>query len=225
MALVAPGALLTCGALALALCAAPWLATRVCVAPAVQWAALTLLPLHAVAALLWRSPARHRMPPLALAVMMADALGAGVLLGGDLQPLSPGGPVALVVLLMILVTGGRDAVLWGVLVTVLGTGCSLLGQVSALLAIAPLPLPPSALLEVETVFAGVQVSPVADRTFSTTLSIEPNFAGLPACGLTSGLFMPALAIALLAACVGAGVSIGRVRGAQAAMESRPGEVG
>jgi len=212
MELVGPGALVTCGVMVLAICVAPWLTAHLCVAAAARSAALILLPVHVLAGALLLLYSRRSWPPiLSVAVLMLDAAGAGLLLGSDFHLMSPGWPAALVVLLMILVTGGERAALSGVLLLVLGAGGSMFGRLPALLAAAPVDQPAATLLEVETDFGGSPASALAVTTVATELSIERSFAGSPVCGATTELLMPALAIALLSTGIGTGVAIMRLR--------------
>ncbi|MFI5397231.1 MAG: hypothetical protein ACHQ9S_16960 [Candidatus Binatia bacterium] len=216
-AVAAPGALLTCSVLAITLGAAPWLTRFAQVAPAVRMAALALLLMHMATAVLVSQPGRQWAALLALAVLVLDALGAGILLGADLQPRSPVLVMAFVVLLMNMMVGGWLAVLDGVIAVGFGTSGAMLGGVTGLLTRSPTVWLPRTVLDVELLFAGVPAVGLSAPPLPTTLSVEPQFAGVPAVTSTSELFMPALAAALFAVCVGTGVTLLRARKAREAV--------
>jgi hypothetical protein len=216
-ALTAPGMLLTRSIVALALIVTPWLTALVYVAPVARNAAAGLLLLHVCGT---RFLVRHRQRAAATlvfgGVLMADALCAGVLLGADLRLRGPATPIALVVVAMSFgVQEWSGALLCTAVTGAAAAATAWSDRIGPLIAWTQPSFSPS--LSVESFFAGAPVS-VAPG-LPTVLSVETLFAGVPAIDRSAPLYMPALAIALFALCVGSGASLLRVRRALAAGEA------
>jgi hypothetical protein len=217
VAVAAPGALLTCSLLAITLIAAPWLTRLAHVAPVVRLLALALLPVHLATAVLVLQRGKLWPPMLALALLVLDAFGAGILLGADFQLRSPALAIVFVVLLMNLMAGGWLAALDGAIAIGFGTSGAMLAGASGLVAQSPTVWLPKTVLDPELVFAGVPALGLSAPPLPTTLHVEPYFAGVSAVTSTSQLFIPACAIALFAVCMGTGVTLLRARKARAAI--------
>lgn len=239
LTLTAPGLLLTCGIVALALSIAPALTTAVFVAPVVRTAAVVLLLLHVVSTVLmvWRS--RRWPKAILLGLLGIDALLCGVLAGAERQLLGPA--VALVVagLAVSLAAGGGRALLCGAVVAGIGAGMAILSGTPAPVAFLPRlafhtalsveagfagvpavdPTLPSfaTTLRVETSFAGASAIDAAVVSLPTRLSVETAFGVVPARAWSLPLFMPALAVTLVAVCIGAAASLLRLRTARSAV--------
>lgn len=233
LALTAPGALVTCAVITLALVGAhrymPWIV----ISPAVRQAAVALLIVHVVvtiAVVLW--PGRWWTAFLFLGLLAADALLCGMLVGAEGR-----GPAALLAfgvlvislevggwlgaaLSVVAVSSGAVAAIWW------GIGCPL---------VLPAALSFPTALAVETSFAGGAMlsAPVASFpttlsvetsivgvpgvTFPTGLSVETWMAGMPAFASPGELFIPVLSVVLAALCLGLTTSMWRVRRARTAV--------
>lgn len=216
LVLTAPGILLALLLLALAVVATPWITSFVLVAPGVRAAAAALLLAHGGAIILVLR--RGRLWPAAaafLTVLALDGFCAGLLLGADLQLGSPAVSICLALLAMSLMAGG-----WRV---GLGSGLAVCAGIETAMyrGLGPLVLSPvmsvPTTLSVETSFANAPA--VMPPSFLTTLSVETLYGGSPVAAFSSSvpLFMPVLAIMLLAICLGAGLNLLRARKARAAV--------
>jgi hypothetical protein len=216
LVLTAPGILLASVLLALTLIAAPWLTSFVLVAPGVCATTSVLLLAHGVTAILvvWRG---GRWPAAAafLAVLALDAFCAGLLLGADLQTGSPAISICLAVLAMSLMAGGWPVGLGSVLAVCAGIETAMYRGLGPLVLSPVMSVPTT--LSVETSFANAPA--VMPPSFLTTLSVETLYGGSPVAAFSSSvpLFMPVLAIMLLAICLGAGLNLLRARKARAAV--------
>ncbi|MFI5396652.1 MAG: hypothetical protein ACHQ9S_14050 [Candidatus Binatia bacterium] len=215
--LTAPGILLALVLLSLGLIAAPWLTRFVQVAPGVRSTAAALLLAHGVARVL--AARRGRWWPAAVAftaVLALDAFCAGLLLGADLQAGSPAIAICLAVLAMSLMAGGWPVGLGSVLALCAGIGTAMSRGLTPLLLSPVMWLPTT--LSVETSFANAPAPAVTAPAFLTTLSVETLYGGSPVVfGSSVPLFMPVLAIILLAISIGAGLNLLRARKARAAV--------
>ena len=217
LALTAPGALLALGLLALMLVAAPWMSGLVHVAARVRFVAGVLLLAHGVAAIVALTRG-ERAPTAAavVAVLVADAFGAGVLFGADLRMNTPGVPICLAVLAMSLMAGGSAAGAASVLAVGAGIG------VAQAFGLAPLMVAPAVwfptTLSVETSFANVPALAPAPPVFATMLSVETMYAGrfVSSIGSSVPLFLPAMAVVSVAMCIGVAVNLLWVRKARGA---------
>lgn len=209
-ALMAPGMLLTRSIVTLTLIVVPWLSASIYVAAGVRAAAAAMLLLHVGST---RVIVRNRQRLAANAfwgVLGIDAFASGLLLATAPQLRGPAVPLMLVVLAMSFEGGGG----WGLLLCTLvmsvtaaaAAWCEVAGPVIVSTALSFSPV-----LSVETFFAGGPTSGAPG--LSTTLSVETLFAGVPVLDRGAPLFVPALALGLIALCVGGGVSLLRVRSA------------
>jgi hypothetical protein len=214
---MAPGILLAQALGVLALIAAPWLTMAVYVVPAVKLIAAALLLMQAVtcAFVLWGG---GRAAVVAfMAVLMVEALGAGLLLGEDLQPWSPTTAICLAIVVMSVMAGSGLGGLASVLAIAVGVGLAMHpGPAGPLLRSAMLVL--GAALGVDTSIANAPPLATTAVSFPTMLSVEASYAGSPVVvGASAPLFLPALAIALLVVLIGGGLNMLRARKAAAAV--------
>jgi len=217
LTLTAPGALLTLGLLALMLVAAPWLSGGVHVAARVRFVAAALLILHGVtASLVLRREGQWLAATAVVGLFAMDALGAGILLGADLRLTSPGVALCLAVLVMSLMAGGATVGTANLLVACAGIIAAQYGGLMPLVVSPAVSFPTT--LSVEPSYANVPALASAGPAFATMLSVEPTYAGhmVLSFGSSAALFLPALAVALVAMCLGLGVNLlwaHKVRGA------------
>lgn len=216
-ALTAPGMLLTRSIVMLTLIVAPWVTALVYVAPVVRVTTAALLLLHLVSTrFIVRNSQRPSMRLAFCGLLAIDALLSGVLLGTDPRLGGPAAPLSAVVLAMSFGAAGWFALLLcalATLVTAVTTAwCAVAGPLllSMTLSFAPT-------LSLETFVAGAPASTALG--VPTALSVETVFAGVPAIDRGATLFVPALAIALIALCVGSGASLLRVRRTLSAVAS------
>jgi hypothetical protein len=233
LALTAPGALVTCAIISLALLLIPELTPRVIVPPAVRYAAAGLLLVHAaLTGVLVLKPGQWLVALLFLFLLATDAGLCGVLLNGPEHRLAL--LVAVAVLVMSLEVGGWLAAALTVAATAVGTGVAAVWGISSALVV-PIAVAFPTTLAVETSFAGhaVVAAPavsfatrlsvdtsragVPALTFPTVLSVETWVAGGPAFASPEGLFIPGLALVLVALCLGLATSLWRVRKARTAV--------
>jgi hypothetical protein len=219
LGVTAPGILLAQALGVLALVAAPWLTMAVYVAPAVKLIAAALLLVQAVTCIfLLRGGGRAAVVAF-MTLLTVEALGAGLLLGVDLHPRSPTTAICLAMLVMSVMAGSWRGGLASVLAIAVGVG----------LATHPGPAGPlfhSAMLELGAALGLGTVIPNAPPlattavSFPTMLSVETSYGGSPVfVGASAPLFLPALAIALLAVVIGGGLNVLRARKATAAVAS------
>ena len=215
LTLTAPGALVTCAIIMLALLGAPRLTPLVIVSPAVRHVAATLLLLHvALTGVLALKPGQRLVALLFLGLLAADALLCGMLFRASHEGLAP--LLACAVLVISLEAGGWPAAA----MTVVATGAGAIaaawwGIHAALFVPAAVSFPTT--LAVETSFAGGAVVAAATApalTFPTTLSVETWMGGTPALAAPEELFIPTLALVLAALCLGLTTSLWRVRKAR-----------
>jgi len=219
LVLTAPGILLTQAVLALALIAGPWFVEALDVAPGVRLSVGALLVVHCVTTLLvLRRGGQRPVAALFLAMLVVDALGAGVVLGADWQLRSPAISICMVVVAVSLMAAGWAAALASVVATAAGVGVAMHAGIAAPLVRAAT-LWFNTTLAVETSFANTPVLAMPVVSFPTTLSVETLYAGQSVLGVgpSAPLFLPALVIAFVAVGFGAGVNVGRSRKARAAM--------
>jgi hypothetical protein len=216
LVLTAPGILLPLLLLALAVVATPWITSFVLVAPGVRATAAALLLAHGgVIILVLR---RGRQWPAAaafLTVLALDGFCAGMLLGADLQLGSPAVSICLALLAMSLMAGGWRVGLGSVLAVCAGIETAMYRGLEPLVLSPVMSVPTT--LSVETSFANAPA--VMPPSFLTTLSVETLYGGSPVAAFSSSapLFMPVLAIMLLAICLSAGLNLLRARKAGAAV--------
>jgi hypothetical protein len=202
------------------LIAAPWLSSAVQVAPSVRATAASLLLAHGVAAVLVLTRGRQWFATASvLALLGVDALGAGLLFGADVQATSPAISLCLAVLLLSSLAGGWLAGLVSTLAAAVGVAVATYGGFAPLLLSAAVWFPTT--LSVETSFANVRALAVVARSVPTMLSIETFYRGSPilSVGSSAPLFIPVLAMTLVAICIGAGANLlwaRKARGAVAA---------
>jgi hypothetical protein len=233
LALTAPGALVTCAIVTLALLVVPTLTPLVVVPRGVQLGAAGLLLAHAgVTVLLDLRPGRTWEAVVFLSLLGLEALLCGMLLAGPQDGLTP--LLACAILVMSLEVGGWLTAGLSVAASVLGALAATWWGISVAL-VMPVAASLPTTLAVETSFAGAAVimaPPVAfssainvnaapaaapAATFSTQLSVETWMAGGPAFASPQELFVPALALVLVALCLGLATSTWRVRRARAAV--------
>jgi hypothetical protein len=214
---MAPGVLLAQALGVLALIAAPWLTMAVYVAPAVKLIAVVLLLMQAVTYVFVLRDGGRAAVVAFMAVLMVEALGAGLLLGVDLQPWSPTTAICLAILVMSVMAGSWLGGLASVLAIAAGVGLATQpGPAGPLLHSAVLVL--GAALGVDASIANAPPLATTAPSFPTMLSVETSYAGGPVVvGASTPLFLPALAIALLAVLIGGGVNLLRARKATAAV--------
>lgn len=216
LALTAPGALLTLALLGLILVAGPWVSGELRVDALVRACAGALLLLHAGTASAVLKPGGQRWAAAAvLALLAADALGAGVLWGADLRMDSPAMVFCVAVAAMSAMVGGAAVGVASLLTAGVGVGTA---QAVGLLplVVAPAVWFPTT-LSVETSFANVPAFASVAPAFTTMLSVETTYAGrlVSSVGSSAALFMPVVAIVLVAICLGVGVNLAwgrKVRG-------------
>jgi hypothetical protein len=214
LALTAPGFLFAQATLALVLVLTPWLTAFVYVAPSVQVVAAALLLVHCVSAVAMTANPRHwPLTVVAFMLLVLDAVLCGFLIAGSAHPRGAAAPVAIVALVVSLGAGGWLAALVSMMGTVVGVAVGAWMHIAAPLLACPA-LSFSTRLSIETSYAGVPAT-VPTVSFPSTLSIETLLAGVPFEASTTPLFMPALTIALAAVCVGLGVNLVRVGKAKA----------
>ena len=214
---MAPGILLAQALGVLALIAAPWLTMAVYVLPAVKLVAAALLLMQAVTCVfLLRGGGRTAVVAF-MTVLMVEALGAGLLLGVDLQPWSPTTAICLAILVMSVMAGSWLGGLASVLAIAVGVGLATHpGPAGPLLRSAMLML--GAALGLDTSIANIPPLATTAASFPTMLSVETSYDGSPVVvGASAPLFVPALAIALLAVAIGGGLNVLRARKATAAV--------
>ncbi len=218
VALTAPGILLTQTILAATLVAVPWITASVYVAPAVSGAAVALLLAEYVSAVfLYRAGVRVLAAAAFVALLGVEAVGAGVLLGVDLQPRSPALAIAVAVVAMSWMAGGP----MGTVGAAIGVAAGLAGaartpMLEPLLTSGSMGFSPT--LNVQSWLATVPALATTTVSFPTTLSVETFYAGTPVLvGSSTPLLLPALALSLLAVFLGGGVNVLRGRKAAAAV--------
>lgn len=213
VALTAPGALVSCATLTLALLVVPRVTPLVVVAPVAQHVAALLLLLHAaVTGVLVLRPGGS-LALLFVALLVADAVLCGVLLGAQRH-----GPASLltcaVLVISLEVGGGGAAAVCAIAAAVAALAAAGWGSDAAVFVPAAMSFPTT--LAVETSFAGaVVVAPVT--SLPTTLSVETWMGGVPAFASWEELFVPTLALVLAALCLGLATSAWCVRKARTAV--------
>ena len=152
-----------------------------------------------------------------LAVLAVDAFCAGMLLGADPQAESPAISICLAVLSLSLIAGGWPVGLASVLAACVGIGVAMYGGLTPLVLSPVMRFP--ATLNVGTSLANAPARAITAPSFPTILSVETLYGGSPvvAFGSSVPLFMPVLAITLLAIGIGAGATLVRVQKARAAV--------
>jgi hypothetical protein len=217
LALMAPGILLTQALLVLALAAAPWLTTSVYVAPGASLTAAALLLAQSITAVFMLRSGSWLAAVAFMIVLIVEALGAGALLGLDLQPRSPAIAMCLATLVMSAMAGGWLGGFASLLAAAAGVGAAMHAGLAELL------LRSGTLLFSTTLSAGTSFAtapPLATTavSFPTVLSVETFYDGSPVVvGSSAQLFLPALAIVLLALLIGGGLNVLRGRRAMAAV--------
>jgi hypothetical protein len=213
LALTAPGALVTCATITLALVLVPVITPLVVVSPAVRYGAGGLLLLHAaVTGILVLTPSQW-MALLFLALLAADALLCGALLSAQWH--GPAPLFAFAVVVISLEVGGWVAAAICVVGTAVGVvAATWSGIASMVLVPAAMSFPTT--LAVETSFGG---SVVAGATTSqpTALSVETWIGGMPAFASWEELLVPTLTLVLAALYLGLATSLWRVRKARSAV--------
>ena len=217
LGLMAPGILLTQALLALALIAAPWLTVSVYVAPGVKLTAVVLLLAQSVTGVWVLRGGGWSAAVAFMSVLVVEALGAGLLLGVDLQPRSPAMAICVAILVMSVMAGGWLGGLASLLAIAVGVGAGMHpGLAGHLLRSGTLLF--SAAPSVDTSFANAPPLATTTVSFPTILSVETFYHGSPvAVGASMPLFLPALAIGLLAILIGGGLNVLRGRKAMAAV--------
>jgi len=215
LGLTAPGALVTCAVIVLAVLVANLCTPVVVVTPAARQACVVLLFCHVAMTLaLALRPGRWVPAVLFQGLLGADALFCGLTI--DTTWHGPAPLFVLAVLVMSLATGGRltfatstIAASVGVIVAVWrGIGTTML---------TPTPLSFPTRMAVETSFAGAPATSIPVASLPTTLSVETWIAGQPAFATTEELFVPTLALVLVALCLGLTTTMWRVRRARTAV--------
>jgi len=213
LALTAPGALVTCAAITLALVLVPVFTPLVVVSPAVRYGAAALLLLHgAVVGLLVRAPGQS-MALLFLTLLTTDGLLCGGLLHAQWH--GPASLVALAVFVISVDVGGWVAAAISAVATAVGVFAAAWSgiQITVLAGVA-MSFPTT--LSVETSFGGAVVAgPAPSR--STALSVETWMGGVPAFASWEELFVPTLVLVLAALYLGLATSLRRVRKARSAV--------
>jgi hypothetical protein len=217
LGVMAPGILLVQALGVLALIAAPWLTMAVYIFPAVKLIAAALLLMQAVSCVFVLWGGGRTAVAAFVAVLMVEALGAGLLLGVDLQPWSPTIAICLAVVVMSVMAGSWLGGLASVLAIAVGVGLiTHPGPAGPILHSAMLAL--GAALGVDMSIANAPPLASTAVSFHTMLSVETSYAGSPVViGASAPLFLPALAIALLAVLIGGGLNVLRARKATAAV--------
>jgi hypothetical protein len=238
LTLTAPGALVTCAVMTVALIAVPQLTPWVSVGAGVRRVAAVLLLIHAAVTLaIVLKPGHWPLALLFLGLLALDALLGGLLIGA--QPHAAAALIAVAVLVISLEVGGWLAASLSVVATGVGAaaavwweiGSGLLLQAAVsfptMLAVetsfagrAALAAPAAAVptvLTVETLVAGVPAVDSPAMPLGTVLSVETRYADAPAFASAEEVFVAALAIALVALCLGLGTSVWRVRRARSAV--------
>jgi hypothetical protein len=221
----------------LALILAPSFTPLVHVDRPVRSVAAALLLAHIVAGVFVVRCSRRRLAiAVAGAMLCVDAVLSGVMLGAVTQPASPSVAIGAVVLAIGFQTGGwRALCLCGVGMG-LGVAAAMASDVGTPLLFSPT-LSYSTALNVETSFAGTAATGTAawvfptvldaDTSFAgtsalvppayhftTRLEVDTAFAGVSATGSSAPLFVPGLALACIALCVGNGFNLLRLRRAR-----------
>ena len=215
--LMAPGILLAQALLVLALIAAPWLTAHVYVAPGVKITAAALLLVQSVTGVFVLRGTGWSAVVAFMGVLLVEAVGAGLLLGVDLQPRSPTIAICLAILAMSVMAGAWLGGLASVLAVAAGVGAAMHpGPFGPLLHSATLLFSPA--LGVGASFVNAPPLATTAVPFPTILSVETFYHGSSVVvGASMPLFLPALAIALLAVSVGGGLNLLRGRKATAAV--------
>lgn len=230
--LTAPGTLVTRGIVLGALIGVPSLTASVAVDPTVRLLAGALLLVHAGGVLRVRRGDAW-CTVVAVLLLACDGVLCGVLVRGLPELRGPGLPLIGVVLAIGFQTAGWSAALGCFGAVVAGAAAAAWLHIDAPLMLSPRLVFPTT-LSVETLFAGVPAVTTAmpsvptalsaDPSFAkalavttpvywlpTTLAVETHFGGVPALGSVAGLFVPAVAIAVLAVGVGGGLNLRRAR--------------
>lgn len=213
LAVTAPGALVTCGIITLALLLVPVITPLVVVSPAVRYGAAALLVLHGAVIGILALTRGQRMALLFVALLAADALVCGALLG--VQWHGPAPLFACAVVVISLAVGGWLGAAVCIVATAVGVvAATWSGIAGTVLAPAAMSFPTT--LEVETSFGGAAVAGPATSQ-STALSVETWIGGMPAFASWEELLVPTLVLVLGALYLGLATSLWRVRKARSAV--------
>jgi len=207
MVLTAPGMVLTRSLVAAAVIVAPWVTPAVHVAITAGAAAVVVVLVNiATAVTVLRRPSWWSTPVLA-SLLAADPVLSGILLGAERQPWGVGTAAGLVALALGFEAGGW--MITGACAALIALGCG----IAVGLDVAPLIFSPmlsfSTALSVETSFAGVPAVLAVAPAFRPVLQVETSFGGVPGVGSTLPLFLPAMVIALGAVITGGAVNLTR----------------
>ncbi len=230
--LTAPGTLLTRSIVLGALIGAPAVTAYVAIDPTVRVLAGGLLLVHAAGVLSLRRGDWWCMI-VSILLLACDGMLCGALVHGLPELRGPGLPLISVVLALGFQTAGWSSTLGSFGAVVAGVAGAAWLRIDAPLMLSPRLVFPTT-LSVETLFAGLPavttampILPTAlsvDPSFAkalavatpvywlpTTLAVETHFGGVPALGSVSGLFVPAVVIAVLAVGVGGGLNLRQTR--------------
>ncbi len=225
-----PGVLVSRGVVFAALITAPWFTSAIYVEQSVRFGAAALLLAHAVAA---RVVVRRAGRPVAVAVagamLIIDAVLAGVLIAAAADARSVAIPIGLVVLANgFQVAGGRALLASGAGILA-GIGVTAWSPPGSPLLFSPVQSYATA-LRVDTSFAGTnaaafaapQFASVLDAdtsyagrramsppayTFSTDLAVDTTFDGVPSAAHGPQPLLPAFALAFVSLSIGGAVSV------------------
>jgi hypothetical protein len=238
LALTAPGVLLSWGLVLLALIVVPLLTPLVYAEAAVRWGAALLLLAHIVSAVLMLRRPGGAVATIWCALLATEAVLCGVVMSAQPQLRGLGVPVGVVALAVGTEAGGWLGVMLCAWAVAVGAAVGVWLDVGTPLVFVPAPVF-SSVLSVETRFgewalgqwtggsdvtsgpmavsaarllADVLATAGSEAAFPSQLTVETSFAGASGMHATGPLFVPALALALVAVGAGAAVNLVRARG-------------
>jgi hypothetical protein len=190
LAVTAPGALVTCGMLALGLNIGPLLVPGLVVGETARTAAAGVLALQAVATLVASRGSWGGTAALLGCLAIHAALCA---VAAATQPWAPSPVLLIAVLIVSLESAGWLGAAVTMAGAALGLAAALWGGMTYAAFFEPSTSFPTT-LEVDTAFAGAVVLAPAAPAFATTLTVEPTFAGRLVAGAADATFPVALAV-------------------------------